>query len=184
MVTSCAQLTTSQPNSPSSHYCSNQLPSAGILLRSADSSGHPSALTHGQPGSARKSGPREEDFHQWRTRSNGLNSPPPIPQVNISKVVLHGFSEGPGRMKLSSPQGETNSRPHPWVKRLSLFLVSGFLTYHSCSLGLVPKLSYRTQALVSCYVLLVGHRLRNKWSWKAELQDGISELNPSKNTLR
>ena len=149
MVTSYAQLTTSQPNSPSSYYCSNQLPSAGILLHNTDSSGHLSALTHAPPGSARKSRPREEDFHQWRTRSNGLNSPPPIPQVNISKVVLYGFSEGPGH----PPRGDQ-------LKATSLsaeaFPLPCFMlpTYHSWSLGSVPKLSYlnTSPCLMLCFV--------------------------------
>ena len=150
MVTSYAQLTTSQPNSPSSYYCSNQPPSAVILLHNTDSSGHLSAVTHGPPGRARKSRPREEDFRQWKMRSAGLNSHPLIPQVNISKVVLYGFSEGPGHPPPRGDQLKATSLSEEAFP-LPCFMLP---TYHSCSLGSVPKLSHlnTSPCLMLCFV--------------------------------
>lgn len=93
-----------------------------------------------QPETARKLKPNEENFHHYKTRARGQNSSLLSLKVDISEVILQGFSKDPGRMKSHFPSVMISSKFHLYW--LFHFPVLCFLIHHSCPLRSLPKIYY------------------------------------------
>lgn len=126
LVTSYAQFIASWPSSHSSPHCkgNNWFASVVISSHNMDASGNPSGTYICAAWDCKEVKAQWGKLSSLQDKSQWTKLLFFIPQVDISEVILHGFSKDPGRMKSHFPSVMINSKLHLYWLSHSLFHVS------------------------------------------------------------